>query len=204
MLCKFEQEIKFNARGECLIRFFREKTRIKNIPSDKQFWSLCNQQSKRPSSEINQLVKSGLITKEQYYGVDRDIRNIRQNKKNHPKANWFHGEWDVILRKHRAMFNPSLIFLDSTSLAGTASIIQTAHDTMLMSPPRTFLFVNIMLNNPRDPKQGRFTVNNFIDNLANIMHVNLFRQWTYYDCCFVYNATGYTKMATYPLWRNKI
>jgi hypothetical protein len=194
-------KIKIDAREECLVRFFREKTGIHSIPPGKQLWSLCNKQSRRPHSEINQLVSAGLISKEQYYGVDRDIRNIQKNSKNHPQAHWFHGEWDVVLRKNKDQFTPAIIFLDSTSMAETEGIIQSTHNTMLQSPPGTFLFVNVMLTNPYDHLKTILPTR-FIDQLAGIMQADLFEQWTYFKQCFVYNATGYTRMATYPFLRN--
>lgn len=193
-------KIKVEAREECLIRFFREQTGSISIPPSKQFWSLCNKQSKRKNSEINQLISSGLITIGQYYGVDRDVRNIRNNKKNHPEANWFYGEWDSIIRKQQKIFNPAIVFLDSTSMAGTDSLIQSTYDTMLQCPSGTFIFVNVMLNNPRDPKKI-FTKLCFIDKLVEVIQRNLFDHWYYPGKCFTYNATGHTKMATYPLIR---
>lgn len=193
-------EVKIDAREKCLIQYFRKESGIERIPPDRQLWSLCNKQSTKPTSEINQLVKAGLITKRQYYGVDRDIRNIRNNKRNHPTAHWFHGEWNVILRKNKTLFRPALIFLDSTSMAGTSSLLQTVQKTMLMCPPGTFLFINLMLNNPRDPKVCYAPVS-FMKKLYAAMHPDILRRWTYPGKCFVYNATGYTKMATYPLWR---
>ena len=194
-------EIKVAAREECLIRCFQENTGLSCIPPDKQFWSLCNKQTKRSTSEINQLTDAGLIKKSQYHGVDRDIRNIKKNEKNHPQAHWYHGEWDSVLRKNKKIFNPALVFLDSTSLAETDSIIQSTHDTMLLCPPGTFLLVNVMLNNPRNPLVQSFESTTFIGKLTDMMHEGLFKKWEYPSKCFVYNATGYTKMATYPFTR---
>ena len=196
-------KIKIEAREESLIRFFQEKTGLSSIPPEKQFWSLCNKQSRRPRSEINQLITAGIIKKEQYYGVDRDIRNIRKNKSNHPTAHWYHGEWNAVLRKNKGMFNPAIVFLDSTSMAETESIVRSTYETMLICPPSTFLFVNVMLNNPRDPTK-QFTGNSFIKKLADITHEIVWKKWIYDGKCFEYNATGYTKMATYPFIRKSV
>jgi len=143
---EFDKEpIKIEAR-KLMIDVYRRHSGRSAISVDRQFWSLCSTQSGRPTSEINQLVRLGLITKDQYYGVDWDNRKISANEKKHPDAHWFSSDWDRVIKREHKVFNPGIIFLDLTSMATTPLVFRATKRALRRSPPDTYLFVNVMIN----------------------------------------------------------
>jgi len=198
---------KIKARKD-LVDFFREFTGSVSINPEKQYWTLCNKQSKEDGSEINQLVRLGLITPNQYYGIDLSKKNIMLSQKNHPEANFFCGEWTRVIQKNRAIFNPEIVYLDTTHVGNSKSAADITRFTMTCCPPGTFLFVNVMLNNPHNGKG--ILAEDFTLNLRNTLNPSIANLWEDFGssisqgkCLFYkYNATGLTKMGTY-IFRRK-
>jgi hypothetical protein len=186
-----------------LARFYYNITGQVSIPADKQYWTLCAMQTNRTTSEINQLTKLGLITKEQFNGVDRSEEIIKANKETHPEASWYFGEWDTVLRRNSKKFNPAIVYLDFTSMAMTRAVINMVLQTMSLCELDTFVFVNVMLNNPRDPRV-RFKKEDFIEKLYHTTYKEFIDKWKFYNQAIVYCATGWTRMATYPFRKVKI
>ena len=83
------------------------------IPKDKQYWTLCAEQIDDEGSEMTQLVSSGLISQEQYYGIDSSKTLIEGNQKRFPRATWIHGDFYWCMSSF-AKFNPAVIYLDTT------------------------------------------------------------------------------------------
>jgi len=195
-------EYKVQARKK-LVRFYCNITGQVSIPADKQYWTLCAMQTNRVTSEINQLTKLGLITKEQFNGVDRSEEIIKANRKTHPEASWYYGEWDTILRRNSKKFNPAIVHLDFTSMAMTRAVINTVLQTMSLCELNTFVFVNVMLNNPRDPRV-KFKKEDFIEKLYQTTYKEFIDNWEFYNQAIMYCATGWTRMATYPFRKIRI
>src|SRR5208337_4207598 len=98
-------------------------------------------QSTEPTSEINQLVSVGLLTKDQFWGIDHNEKLVLRNRQNHPEAHFLDGEWgDVILE--REDFNPAMVYLDTLNESGRISLNLTA-STMSICPTDTLLLVNV-------------------------------------------------------------
>ena len=195
-------EYKVQARKK-LAQFYQKTTGRVSIPEDKQYWTLCALQTKNATSEINQLSKLGLITKEQFNGVDRSEEIIKANRKVHPGASWYFGEWDTVLRRNSKKFNPAIVHLDFTSMAMTQAVINTVLQTMSLCELDTFVFVNVMLNNPRDPRV-RFKKGDFIEKLYRTTYNEFIDKWKFFNQATLYCATGWTRMATYPFRKIKI
>jgi hypothetical protein len=180
----------------------------------------------RETSEINQLIGLGLITKDQYYGVDWDGRKIKGNKKRHPQAHWLAGDWEEVLLEYPELFNPEIVFLDFTSLASTEKILSATQQTLRSCPMETYVFVNTMLNIPHphksQPGVPRFKETwTFPDELAKYITDSDFQGWAYLSCkdlmnigiqdedpkdsiaCYRYTCTGSTFMCMYALWKGR-
>lgn len=182
------------------IQFFRSKTGLKSIPKGQYYLTLCGLQTEDPTSEINQLVKTGFIKKEQYYGIDRDKETIKRNRKAHPEAKWFHGEWEVFLCTKKIY--PAMIYLDTTHFVGADKIIKLTKFTMNYCPSGTFLFVNVMLNNPHHHSKFVYDKEEFVKKLGISMTETKHNNWKYFkNRCVLYQATLLTKMATYTFRR---
>lgn len=216
---EFDKEPNKIQSRQDLLSFYRWHSGKKSISKNRQLWSLCSDQSRRPLSEINQFTSEGLITKEQYWGVDKSENKIKRNQKKHPEANWLFGDWETTVLAHSKEFNPEIVFLDFTSMANTNLILSATNQTMRLCSAGTYLFVNVMLNNPRDPSVF-LTEETFPIALAETLDDNTFRGWkVFYGrdideklipyrslpkngvLCYPYNCTSYTMMTMYPFYK---
>jgi hypothetical protein len=75
---------KFKARYDTVIDLYRKISGNYKIPDNQSYITLCASQVKNgcihPKSELNQLYNEGLITYDQFYGIDIDDETIKQNK----------------------------------------------------------------------------------------------------------------------------
>ena len=195
-------EWKIKAREEN-VKLYRELTGNHSIPRHKGYWTLCHVQSLEGNSEINQICNSGLIVKEQFFGVDQDDdlnhpNLIDQNKIWHPEANWYKGEWTDVIQ-HHDNFNPALIYLDTTNLARYRQAAMLVAPTMHLCEINTLLLANVMLNNPRSKEQ--YNPSEFLRNLER--HVSPFEleKWKSTIKNFIYSSSGLTTMITYVLYK---
>lgn len=200
-----KNKIKIKARKD-MIDFYRKHSGRKALCDDRQFWALCSIQTQLPSSEINQLFKMGLIKKSQYVGVDLDENKINLNKKTHPEATWIIGDWVEVLKDNPKLFNPGIVFLDSTSMASTESLLRATRITLCRCPVNTYLFVNVMLNNPRTGN-SKISLETFPSKISEFINAEDWKGWQTFGSegiiCYPYNCTGLTNMALYPFWKKK-
>jgi hypothetical protein len=141
-----ESPHKFMAR-EFNIRLYRLITGNKKIPQNKCYLTLANIQDNSPFSEVNQMVDSGLLYKNQVVGIDYEKNYIKRNKKNHPESTWIHGNWKTILSARD--FDPALIYLDSTHFGDKLPALETLKSTLNICDHGTLVICNVMETNPR-------------------------------------------------------
>lgn len=196
----WELESKIKARA-CNIAAYRELTGNQALPQNKGYWTLCNEQPPdSEGTEIIQLVSSGLIATNQFFGVDNDKSIISKNEVWHPEAKWFFGDWLEVIKKNISLFDPGLIYLDATNMLGKG---RTAHklvkETMYLCPFDTVLAVNFMLNDPRS--SIKFNEDILLKEIVqNVGPIEL-AKWSKKVINYSYNATGKTEMMTYILYK---
>lgn len=188
-------DFKFKAREEN-IAIYRRLTGNTSIPSGRGYWTLCNLQPPTDKSEIVQLVKAGMISKRQFFGVDMDTSIIAKNRQWHPDANWLAGEWLEVLWKEEE-FNPGMVYLDTTSFVDSTISIRLASQTMDMCPQGTVLLVNAMLTDPRSRR--RFDPDKFLAGVAR--SVPQLGKWDSQIAVYEYSTTGRTRMVTLVFYR---
>lgn len=132
---------------ELNIRLYKLITKNTKAPENKCYLTLANIQDKKPTSEINQIVASGLFSKKQFVGIDYDKHYINKNIKNHPEATWLHGDWNVILSGRN--FDPGLVYLDSTHFGDKLPALKTLKNTLDICDFNTLVICNVMETNPR-------------------------------------------------------
>jgi len=189
-------DYKVQARAEG-ISLFRQMTGLRSIPPDSEYWCLCAGQTDSPDSEINQLVREGICTKEQFHGVDYDADLIAANTLTHPEAHWHVGEWTDIIA---GPFNPALVYLDTT---GTADCISTARlitRTMARCPVNCVLLVNVMLSNPYDGSQCDPEL--LSQHISDLCTQTELEAWEFSEESFEYSS-GRTRMMTVAMRRVK-
>jgi len=180
---------KIAARDENIL-LYQRLTGLDKLPEDKGYWTLCNHQTDDKDSEIEQMQASGLISKSQFFGVDRDAEIISSNKLYHPDANWISAEWlDAI---EMDCFNPAFIYLDTTSFADHSRATDLTIQTLFRCDVNTLLIVNVMLNDPRSSR--RFDEKALIKNLNNHVPARELRTWKSEILNYIYSATGKTDM----------
>lgn len=198
----WESDIKVNAR-KANMETYRDLTGRTSLPSDRNYWTLCNLQPPKEGTEIVQMERCGFLEKSQFFGVDRDNDEknpniIKRNKEWHPEANWYRGDWLKVIRSHDN-FNPALVYLDTTSFAeGSGAVIgafELTASTMPLCPSGTVLLVNVMLNDPRSRR--KFNPKSLIQELR----IPEIKNWQTKVPNYQYSVTGKTVMLTYVFYK---
>jgi hypothetical protein len=127
-----------------IIEVYRYLSGNNGIPGARQYWTLCNLQPKT-HSEMSQLVDMGLITPDQFYGVDRSSTFIKKNRKVWPQAHWY------AMDMRRAMgrtpdLNPAVVYYDSVSMMSNPTVWQEALWVMSMCKAGTLFALNTVLH----------------------------------------------------------
>jgi len=191
---------KIKAREEN-VRLYRELTGNEKLPVCKGYWTLCNFQPNEKGSEIVQLEDLGLITKNQFFGVDWSEEIILKNAKWHPEAFWYCGEWLDIIREVDN-FDPGLVYLDVTKFADRDQIVKMVASTMYLCKKDTVLLVNAMLNDSRSSIQ--FDPYQFARKLPNNVGSIELEKWISKIPNYTYNCSGKTNMITWAMHKVKV
>ena len=188
---------KIEAR-QFVIKAYRWFTKRRSIPSDRNYWTLCNNQPDAEGTEIVQMLRAGLLKRSQFYGVDRDIDGagiIEKNRLAHPQAHWFKGEWLDIIDEHYDEFRPALVYFDSTQTPQTIYPDLTA--TMNLCPAGTVLVATIIMMNPRNG--DAFNPDDVMPTHNPYLHEP--EAWVRLPWCYEYRCS-FTPMATFAFRRN--
>lgn len=195
----YKCQVKINARAENAA-IYRSITGNHSIPVDGQYWTLCNEQPVVSGAEIVQLTEMGLFKKEQFHGVDRDKDIIERNKKLHPEAHWYHGEWvDIIQNENN--FEPDLIYLDATNFSLLSTAATLVSKTMYLCKKGCLLLANLMLSDPYGGKT--WDIKTLVRNVEKNVVPRELKKWNSKIPNYIYNATGKTSMVTYVLFKEK-
>jgi hypothetical protein len=205
--CKhnYSVEAKAKARQDKIIDLWRMITGKTSI--DRQYWCLCAQQDTSEYSEIVQLVSSGLLSENQFVGIDIDQAKITVNRKLFPQAKWYCGSWLTVIKEQKVLgnFNPSIVYLDSINLLDTRKIQVETAITMKLCQPQTLLLVNVISQNLYECKPEK-DHEIFIDEVKNLIGDNHRKLWE--DKLLNELPTRYryiskkSPMLTYAFWRN--
>lgn len=156
------------------------------IPDGKGYWYLCNEQSNLNGSEIHQITRQSryrdgrpyfFARPEQCYGVDRNHNIIKRNKKLCPDSNWLAEEWIAAIQ-NQSIFNPALVYLDTTSFADGRIALGMVKETLLNCRRDTLVIANVMMNQPRaGTGEEMFDRNALVNNLFGGDHPQTFAAW---------------------------
>jgi hypothetical protein len=150
--------VKTNARDVSIIKPYRDLTHRFSIEG--QYWTLAGKYSSMNNqSEIVQMVNSGLITQDQYYGseIDPNIYNLSKDalKADYPQAHLYEG--DIINHMTQAYsrgeFCPEIIYIDTKNEPERASeLVVRVLDICNHTVGRTLIFANAIAINTRRRK----------------------------------------------------
>ena len=172
---------------------YRSLTGNHSIPRNKSYWCLCNYQPNVVGAEIVDLVRCGLLSKSQFYGVDNDAEVIEYNKEQHEDANWLYGDWLTVCRNnYQAFSSASLIFYDGIRSVVNKQEAKYIARSMDIAPSGVVFVVNLMLANPYsgesyDPNQFHKLIQ------SSLINPN---EWAYLPEYYSYTSS-HAEMATY-------
>lgn len=191
-----ESKIKFQTRLYLKDLYFKY-SKYKCFPLDRQYWTLCNKQpnilTETYGSEICQLEKYGL-NKKQFYGVDNNQEIIDFNKKEHPEANWFCGNFTDVIEDNFRTFNPAIVNFDSTQIIDTKKFIKDVAKIMNCCCNETLFVVTAMMESGRDIR--KHNCEDFFNNLKVYNH----SKWEIHKEA-VTHKTSVTNMIDFYFWR---
>lgn len=110
---------KKTARLETIIKPYRKYIGQK-LPPNKQYWTMCSDCTNKHGQldqgcEFSQMVNEGLITPNQFYGVDIEEKYIESNKILDTDAHWIWDDFYYAMREsyNNNMFNPGIVNYDT-------------------------------------------------------------------------------------------
>lgn len=195
----WDGEEKTNARAITIVDTYKEIFN-RSLPENKQYWTMCGAHfdinSEPVHGELNQILNSNLIGKNQFYGVDRDETIISKNKRLYPLVNWFHGDFfeTMELWITKKKFNPAIINYDGVMQPkyGSKYIIKIFKLLDRTFEDEVLLVGNFVLVNPYcGSEKLTYTIS---EALKIIIETHLFPDhWQVLP--FAYRYGGYSKLS---------
>jgi len=195
----WDDNIKLEARYRSIIKLYRKVFKLKSIPKDTQYWTMCGAHYKRNNpimGELGHMTESGLILPDQFFGVDKEEKVIDLNKSFFPHITWIHGDFLKVMCNHIIdhKFNPSIINYDGVmqpryGVDYLRKILRTIDNNV---PNKLLVVCNFVLKNPYN-KNLEFTIDDIINELMKIFWIR--DHWTIYPNGFEYKHNK-TEMGT--------
>lgn len=201
---------KIQARNESIFKAFLAKTGLSKLPEDRQYWSLsanCSGTSKE-HSDIDHPVRLGLITPNQYHGVDIQTKIIKANKKAWPTAHWYNMDFLNAMLLAGLTFRPGVVNFDTLQIPSTAvpSFLDILRYISDKSDGFTMAVLNVITKNPYSP--NKYTDKDVTDAVGKDKRWSrLQRDWTMEQWCYWYpgkDNKSRTEMTTFVFFKGII
>lgn len=200
---------KSQARNDTIIEIYRSIFGIKSLPAEKQYWTMCNLCSDGSgsilrTSELGQVLESGLITPNQFFGVEK-IEWIHKQNVTVEGPNWLCGDFKKMMVEwgNNNTFGPGIINVDDvhmprrsqTYLAKILSFVDEMkiENVMIVSN-------NVLKTRHRESKHTEMPqallLNRFFDET----------KWNIHEQIYQYQGSNekndnFTTMGTMIIWR---
>jgi hypothetical protein len=109
---------KQKARWETIVSQYRANFG-QSLPPDRQYWTICGQCTTPTGEplhgcEIWQTLENGLITSDQFRGVEIDEKIHKLNAEAFPEINWYNNDFyrSMVLAKSKNEFKPGIVNID--------------------------------------------------------------------------------------------
>lgn len=174
---KWDSQKKKDSRDITIVGLFREIFGLNKIPKDSQYWTMCgahfNAIDGKLDGEFMHLIKRGLITTEQFFGVDREEEIIDRNRELYPDVNWIHGDFLEVMKTyyHDKNFNPAIINYDGVMQPkfGAQYLRDILKFIDFNIPNELILVANFILTNPYSRNEKlKFTPGQTVKALSDI------------------------------------
>ncbi len=205
---------KIIARQETIINKYRKIYNRQSIPQDKQYWTMCgnlsdNNNNINPDSEYAQIIREGLITPEQFKGVEIDETIYNRNKQVLPNIEIYQDDFFKTLNRqaNQKQFNPAIVNADLINMPEIGAIYISKIIALLsMIPGEIMLVANLVLDSPYiSPNSKKQDLDRFLHNLLKQHKFNAFKHyWNYDNECYKYAGNrehSRTSMGSYIFWK---
>jgi len=205
---------KIIAREETIINQYRKIYNRQSIPQDKQYWTMCgnlsdNNNNLNQDSEYSQIIREGLITPNQFRGVEIDDTIYNRNKIVLPNIEIYKDDFFKTLNRqaNQNQFNPAIVNADLINMPEIGAIYISKIIALLsMMPGEIMLVANLVLDSPYiSPTRKKQDIDRFLINLKNQHKFNAFKHhWNFNNECYKYAGNrehSRTSMGSYIFWK---
>lgn len=205
---------KIIARKETIINQYRKIYNRQSIPQDKQYWTMCgnlsdNNNNLNQDSEYSQIIREGLITPNQFRGVEIDEIIYNRNKEVLPHIEIYKDDFFKTLNRqaNKNQFNPAIVNADLINMPEIgATYISKIVALLSMMPGEIMLVANLVLDSPYiSPTKKKQDIDRFLINLKNQHKFNAFKHnWNFNNECYKYAGNrehSRTSMGSYIFWK---
>ena len=205
---------KIIAREETIINQYRKIYNRQSIPQDKQYWTMCgnlsdNNNNLNQDSEYSQIITQGLITTNQFRGVEIDDTIYNRNKQVLPHSAIYKDDFFKTLNRqaNQNQFNPAIVNADLINMPEIGAIYISKIIALLsMMPGEIMLVANLVLDSPYiSPTRKKQDIDRFLINLKNQHKFNAFKHhWNFNNECYKYAGNrehSRTSMGSYIFWK---
>lgn len=205
---------KIIARQETIINQYRKIYNRQSIPQDKQYWTMCgnlsdNNNHLNQDSEYSQIIREGLITPNQFRGVEIDDIIFNRNKQVLPHIEIYKDDFFKTLNRqaNQNQFNPAIVNADLINMPEIGAIYISKIIALLsMMPGEIMLVANLVLDSPYiSPTRKKQDIDRFLINLKNQHKFNAFKHhWNFDNECYKYAGNrehSRTTMGSYIFYK---
>jgi hypothetical protein len=190
---------KIKARENTIVSIYQKKYKLKKVPPEEQYWTMCgnltdNLGNANESSEYLQMVSSGFITSNQFYGVENQKVIHDMNKAIYPDINLYHDDffWAMNSFAVQRKFNPAIVNADTIYLQKKAAPFIARIIYLLSQVPKNdiMLVANIVLDHPYKGHKKR-DINCFLEFLAKEKKwKDCADKWEFHKECYFYQGNS--------------
>jgi hypothetical protein len=208
----WSSENKILARKETIIQSYRMLFNNQKLPDNLQYWSMCgnltdNNGNLNIDSEYSQLINSGLISEDQFHGVEILDEIYQKNKLILPNVNIYHSDFFQAMNfaALNNKFYPGIINADLISTAQyAAETIAKILELVSHIELPTMVIANIIIDLPYGKSENKTkNVNkffNFLKEEGRFQRCN--HKWNHLDKCYSYAGNSdKTNMSSYIFWK---
>ena len=201
---------KVKSRDETIISMYRSIFRKDCIPLDKQYWTMCGQNSNEDGSirincEFDQITSSGLIKPSQFFGVERDFFIHSMNKKVSSEANWVNGDFydSIVIEDNKNNFKPAIVNIDNVKMPHSGGIDYASRILSVVDVSSSYVMVvcNLILK----CYSNKYEYSDMVDCLyGNRIFQKISNRWKVYGYCYVYDGSNdgkTTEMGSLIFWK---
>lgn len=190
---------KQKARTETIINQYR-KHFGNVVPKDKQYWAMCGQCAtadgeQLPRCEIRQVIEDGLISEEQFHGVEinKEIHDL--NVKAFKETNWHNDDFyrAMVAAKAKGIFNPAIVNIDLPRTPdGGAGYLSKIMSFLDATCDDVLVIANLILRmRYYTAKSGDYVIN-LLNKYPQFRYAMRESKWSLSDQYYEYNGAGET------------